>query len=184
MRKPAEPRGETMKMGNGLRKIGNLFARRSRRAFGRRGEEGAALLEFAITLPLLMTVLTGTASFSLALYLLQQIGNATSTAAQLLGADVGLVSDPCNVVVKSVTGSLPNLTASKITYTVSITDNTGTVHTTPATTGSSFSCTSYASYMYANYPVTVTVSYAYSWLPILGFSPSSGLSSSETALQE
>ncbi len=173
-----------MKMGNGLRKIGNLFARRSRRAFGRRGEEGAALLEFAITLPLLMTVLTGTASFSLALYTLQQIGNATSTAAQLLGAEQGLITDPCNTVVTSVTGSLPNLTASKITYTVAITDASGTAHTTPATTGSSFSCTSYAGYMAPNEPVTVTVSYAYSWLPILNFSPSSGLSSSETALEE
>jgi Flp pilus assembly protein TadG len=173
-----------MKMGNGLRKIGNLFARRSRRAFGRQGEEGAALLEFAITLPLLMTVLTGTASFSLALYLLQQIGNATSTSAQLLGAEQGLITDPCKTVVTSVTGSLPNLTPGKITYTVSITDASGTTHTTPATTGSSFSCASYAGYMSPNEPVTVTVSYAYSWLPILNFSPSSGLSSSETALEE
>jgi hypothetical protein len=38
--------------------------------------------------------------------------------------------------------------------------------------------------MAPNEPVTVTVSYAYSWLPILNFSPSSGLSSSETALEE
>jgi Flp pilus assembly protein TadG len=172
-----------MKMGNGLRKIGILFARRSRRAFGRRGEEGAALLEFAITLPLLMTVLTGTASFSLGLYLLQQIGNATSTAAQLLGAEQGLITDPCKTVVTSVTGSLPNLTASKITYTVSITDSSGTAHSQTAT-GSTFSCTSLASDMAPNEPVTVTVSYAYSWLPILNFSPSSGLSSSETALEE
>src|SRR5580704_1889433 len=133
-----------MKMGNGLRKIGNLFARRSRRAFGRRGEEGAALLEFAITLPLLMTVLTGTASFSLALYLLQQIGNATSTAAQLLGAEQGLITDPCATVVTSVTSSLPNLTPGKITYTVSITDAAGAQHTSGPTTGSSFSCKSNA----------------------------------------
>lgn len=173
-----------MKMGNGLRKIGNLFARRSRRAFGRRGEEGAALLEFAITLPLLMTVLTGTASFSLALYLLQQIGNATSTAAQLLGAEQGLITDPCATVVTSVTSSLPNLTPGKITYTVSITDSSGTQHTSGPTTGSGFTCKSNAANMAPNEPVTVTVSYAYSWLPILNFSPSSGLSSSETALEE
>jgi len=173
-----------MKIGNGLRRMGNLVARRVKRGFGRRGEEGAALLEFAVTLPLLMTVLTGTASFSLALYFLQQIGNATSTAAQLLGADAGLVADPCAKVVTSVTGSLPNLTASKITYTVSITDSSGTVHTTPATTGSSFTCTSYAAYMAPNEPVSVTVSYAYSWLPVLNFSPSSSLTSQETALAE
>ncbi len=165
-------------------RMGNLVARRVRRAFGRRGEEGAALLEFAVTLPLLMTVLTGTASFSLALYCLQQIGNAASTAAQLLGAEQGLITDPCKTVATSVTGSLPNLTASKITYTVSITDSSGTVHTTPATQGSSFSCTSYASYMAPNEPVSVTVSYAYSWLPVLNFSPSSSLTSTETALAD
>lgn len=172
-----------MKMGNGLRKIGNLFARRSRRAFGRRGEEGAALLEFAITLPVLMTVLTGTASFSLALYTLQQIGNATSTAAQLLGAEQGLITDPCATVVTSVTNSLPNLTATSITYTVSITDSGGTAHSQTAT-GSTFSCKSLATDMTPNEPVTVTVSYPYQWLPILAFSPKSGLSSSETALEE
>jgi Flp pilus assembly protein TadG len=173
-----------MKIGNALKTMGNFIARRTKRAFGRRGEEGAALLEFAVTLPLLMTVLTGTASFSLALYLLQQLGNATSTAAQLLGADAGLVSDPCKTVVTSVTGSLPNLTPSKITYTVSITDSSGTVHTPPSTQGSSFTCSSYATYMTPNEPVTVTVSYAYSWLPVLNFSPSSSLTSSETALAE
>lgn len=173
-----------MNIGNGIRKICNLVAKRARRGFGRRGEEGAALLEFAVTLPLLMTVLTGTASFSLALYFLQQIGNATSTAAQLLGAEQGLITDPCATVVTSVTKSLPSLTASKLTYTVSITDSSNTVHTTPATTGSSFSCTPYAAYMAPNEPVTVKVSYAYSWLPVLNFSPSSGLSSSETALAE
>jgi len=118
------------------------------------------------------------------LYFLQQIGNATSTAAQLLGAEQGLITDPCKTVVTSVTGSLPNLTASKITYTVSITDSSGTVHTTPATTGSSFTCTSYAAYMAPNEPVSVTVSYAYSWLPVLNFSPSSSLTSQETALAE
>jgi Flp pilus assembly protein TadG len=173
-----------MKMGNGLRKIGNLFARRSRRAFGRRGEEGAALLEFAITLPLLMTVLTGTASFSLALYILQQIGNATSTAAQLLGAEQGLITDPCATVVSSVTKSLPSLTAASITYTVTITNASGVATTFGPTTGSSFTCTSGAGDMAPNEPVSVTVSYAYSWLPILNFSPKSGLSSSETALEE
>jgi Flp pilus assembly protein TadG len=173
-----------MKMGNGLRKIGNLFARRSRRAFGRRGEEGAALLEFAMTIPVLMTVLMGTASFSLALYTLQQIGNATSTAAQLLGAEQGLITDPCATVATSVTNSLPNLNSALITYTVSITDSSGTPHPQSGGGGSKFSCPSLAGDMTPNEPVTVTVSYAYQWLPILAFSPKSGLSSSETALEE
>jgi Flp pilus assembly protein TadG len=181
-----------MKTGYGLGRMGNWLARRVMRTLGRRGEEGTALTEFAITLPLLMIVLMGTASFSMALYFLQQIGNATSTAAQLLGAEQGLITDPCATVVTSVTNSLPNLSASKLTYTVVITDSSGTPTTFGPTTGSSFSCTSGAADMAPNEPVTVTVSYAYSWFPIPRFSwlpgftfvPSGTLTSSETALAE
>lgn len=149
------------------------------RIFGRRGEEGTSLVEFAATLPLFLMVLTGTASFSLGLYFLQQIGNATSTAAQLLGAEAGLISDPCASVVSSVQTSLPNLSTSKLSYSVSITDSGGTAHTSTAT-----SCSTMAAYMSPNEPVTVTVTYQYSWMPVFRFSPSSNLSSSETALAE
>ena len=102
----------------------------------------------------------------------------------MLGAEQGLITDPCQTVVKSVTASLPNLTASKITYTVVITNSGGTANTYGPTAGSSFTCTAGASEMAPNEPVSVTVSYAYSWLPILNFSPSSSLTSSETALTQ
>jgi Flp pilus assembly protein TadG len=180
----AAPGGRKMKIGYGLRRQASLLARRLARKLLFRGEEGAALIEMAITLPLLMTVLTGTASFSLALYYLQQLGNATSTATQLLGAEQGLITDPCATVVTSITGSLPNWTASKLTYTVTITNSSGTATTFGPTAGSTFSCTAGAADMAPNEPVTVTVTYTYSWLPVLKFSPSSNLTSSETALAE
>ena len=177
-----------MKIRNGLRRMGNLVARRVKRGFGRRGEEGAALLEFAITLPMLMMVLTGTASFSLALYFLQQIGNATSSAALTVAgaAGVGLnnVDDPCAWAVSSVTAALPNLTASKLTYTLKVTDSGGTAHTYGPTKGSSFSCTAGYSLEAPNEPVVLTVSYAYTWLPVLNFSPASSLTSTEAAVAE
>lgn len=155
-----------------------------RRLLRLRGEEGGSLVEFAIVLPLMMTVLTGAASFTMALYSFQQLGNATSTAAQQLGAEQGLITDPCATTVTTVTSALPNWTASKLTYTVTITDSSGTAHTFGPTAGSSFSCTSGASDMAANEPVTVQVSYTYSWFPILGFSPSSSLTATEAALME
>lgn len=168
-----------MTIGSALRKRANSCVRRLMRAAGFKGEEGAALVEFAVTLPLFLMVLTGTASFSLGLYFLQQIGNATSTAAQLLGAEAGLLTDPCATVKSSITASLPNLTASKLSYTVSITDASGTAHTSSAA-----NCTALASDMAPNEPVTVTVVYTYSWMPVFRFSPSSNLTSSETALAE
>lgn len=149
-----------------------------------RGEEGASLVEFAVTLPLMITVLTGAASFCMALYSLQQLGNATSTAAQLLAAEQGLITDPCATTVTTITASLPNWTTSKLTYTLTITDSSDTAHTFGPTAGSTFSCTSGAADMAANEPVTVNVSYAYTWFPILDFSPTSPISSTEAALMQ
>jgi Flp pilus assembly protein TadG len=163
--------------------MGNSLARRMRRTSSRRGEEGAALVEFAITLPLLMMVLTGTASFSLALYFLQQVGNATSSAAMAVGGEAGLFpnNDPCAAAKSFVTGALPNLAPSKLSLTLVITDTT--LATDKYTgTGSSFSCDT-APAMEANYPVTLTVTYTYTWLPILNFSPNSNLSSTQAAIQ-
>ncbi len=166
--------------------LGKSLARRMQRAMGIKSEEGTALVEFAVTLPLLMMVLTGTASFSLALYFLQQIGNATAGAAQTVGEEAIYTTDPCATVVSSVTGSLPNLSPTKLTYTVAITDSSSTVHTYGPTTGSSFSCTAGATYLSTsvNHPVSVTVKYTYTWLPILKFSPSSNLTSQSTALAQ
>jgi Flp pilus assembly protein TadG len=173
-----------MKLDWGLRRQVRLVSGAVKRAMELRSEEGGALLEFAITLPLLMTVLTGAASFSLAFYNLQQLGNAVSSASQLVAAEQGLITDPCATAETSVTGSLPGWSASKLTYTMVITDSSGSAHTYGPTTGSSFSCTGGATEEAPNEPVTLTVSYAYTWMPILAFSPSSPLTSTEASLAD
>lgn len=165
--------------------LGLHSMRRCRAAGTLRDEDGTSLIEFAMVLPLLMSLLTGAASFSMALYSYQQLGYAASNAAQQLAAQAGLkVTDPCANVVSTVTAALSTWTASKLTYTVSITDSSGTAHTYGPTAGSSFSCTAGSAYLTANEPATVQVSYQYSWFPILAFSPSSSLTSSESALME
>jgi hypothetical protein len=83
-----------------------------------------------------------------------------------------------------VTGSLPGWTASKLTYTLVIMDSSGSNHTYGPTAGSSFSCTAGAALEAPNEPVTLTVSYSYTWMPILAFSPSSPLSSTEASLAD
>lgn len=168
------------------------LSRSASRALRLRGEEGGSLVEFAIVVPLLMTVLTGSASFALAFFNLQQLGNATSGAVEAIAATQGVQPDPCALAVTSVTSALgigaksalPSFTASKITYTLVITDASGATHQYGATTGSSFSCIAGAAQEAPNEPVTLTVSYSYTWLPVLAFSPSSPLSSSETAMAD
>jgi Flp pilus assembly protein TadG len=163
--------------------MSSSLVRRVKRTSGRRGEEGTALVEFAVTLPLLMMVLTGTASFSLALYFLQQIQNATSSAVMSVGGEAGLFpnNDPCAAARGFVTAALPNLDASKLALKLVITDTTLTTDTYNGT-GSSFSCTT-APAMEAEYPVTLTVTYTYKWLPVLNFSPNSNLTGFQAANQ-
>jgi Flp pilus assembly protein TadG len=179
-----------MNIGPGLRKRAMLLGRMTKRVLRFGGEDGGALVEFAVTLPLFMTVLTGTASFSMAFFNLQQIGNAASSSAQRLGAVARTVSDPCNEVVTQVTASLPGFDPTKITYTAVITNAAGTATTYGPTTGSTFSCTAAGSGGSASTeagsgePDTVTLSYQYSWLPVLAFSPSSALASSETVMAD
>jgi Flp pilus assembly protein TadG len=180
MRLRTSASGERDELRDGPANMLRDFLRRLRRA----GEEGASLVEFAMVLPLMMIVLTGGASFSMALYNLQQLGNATASTSQLLAAEAGLITDPCASTVSSVTASLPNWTASNLTYTVTITDSSGTAHSYGPTKGSTFSCTAGSTEMDTNEPVSVTVNYSYSWFPILSFSPSSNLVSTESALME
>ena len=149
-----------------------------------RDNRGGPLVEFAVVLPLTLTIMTGTASFSMFLYSLQQLQFTTASASQLVSSEQGLISDPCAAVVTSVTGSLSKWTAGNFTYTVVITDSSGTAHTYGPTTGSSFSCTAGAALMAINQPMSVSITYKYTWLPILSFSPSGNLAASQTSITE
>jgi Flp pilus assembly protein TadG len=168
------------------------LAQRLMRAKCVKGEEGTSLVELAISLPIMMTLLTGAASFSLAFYSLQQLSNATTAGVQLVAADQGLVSDPCETAATAVENSLPSWTTTKMTFTMNWTDSSGSSHSegpiaeasattfTCPTAGDGASDTSTA--MGPNTPVILTVSYSYSWLPVFKFTPSSALSSTQAAL--
>lgn len=190
-------RGGEQSSGNlGANCMGEAGGQRKRSLIGRMrrglwgGEEGNALVELAFVAPIMMLLLTGVASFSMALYSYQQLGYAVSAAAQAVGAEQGLISDPCATLESDITTALPNWTVSKFTFTTVITDSTGTAHTFGPTAGSGFSCTAGAGDMAQNEPMSVTVSYQYSWFSIFTwrpdneFTPSGNLSVSEAVLVE
>jgi Flp pilus assembly protein TadG len=169
-----------------------LPIRRLRRGADPESEEGTSLVELAITLPIMLTLLTGAASFSLGFYYLQELGNATTSGVQLAAADQGLVTDPCETAAAAVEGGLPNWTTTKLTFTMKWTDSSGSSHTQGPTVESSstaFSCVTAgdgssdtATAIGPNTPVILTVSYSYTWLPVFRFTPSSALSSTQAAL--
>ncbi len=175
----------------GWRQAG-LLARAAARAVRLRSEEGGSLVEFAIVVPLLMTVLTGSASFSLAFYSLQQLTNATAGAVQSIASQRGIMpnGDPCalaaQVIVANTSlykGVLQGWTAGNLSYTLVITDSGGSANTYTGT-GNTFSCVAGGTAQAVGEPISLTVSYTYSWLPILSFSPSSPLKTTEAAMSD
>jgi Flp pilus assembly protein TadG len=81
--------------------------------------EGGALVEMALVLPLVMAVMTGIFSFSIALYQKLQLAEAVSNAGHLLVTDRG-DNDPCTTATNAIYAGAPGLTQSKIilTYTL------------------------------------------------------------------
>jgi Flp pilus assembly protein TadG len=173
-----------MKLDGNLRNRATRIASVAKRVM--RGDAGDLLLEFAMTLPLLMMILTGVTSFALAFYSLQQLGNATVNAVQYVAEDQGITSDPCATAQAKVTAALPGWNTANFSYRVAITDSSGTTYYPSQTgwTSGTFSCTAGASEETENYTVVLSVKYAYKWLPILAFSPSSPLISTEGAVAE
>jgi len=162
-----------------------------------RGQEGGSLVEFAVALPLLMVVLTGAASFTLAFYSLQQLGNATASAVELIAAQQGVTTDPCNLAMTTVQSTLPGWTAANLSYTLTITDSANNAIAYPSSSyggSTAYSCTaagsSGADAEYPDTPVVLQVNYNYTWIPVfhfgsfLKFAPSSALTVTETAMAD
>lgn len=148
------------------------------------GDEGGAMVEFALVAPILLLLLTGMFSVVMALTNYEQLGNATFAAAQQLITSRQMLSngDPCATVESDITTALPSWTASKFTYTVTITDSSGTAHPYGPTAGSSFTCTPGYAELASNEPATVAVTYQYTWLPVWMLKLSGNLATSATVL--
>ncbi len=81
--------------------------------------EGGAIVEIAVTLPLVMRIMTGIFSFSMALYQKVLLAEAISNAGHYLATARGAY-DPCASAVAAVENGAPGLTASKLTIKMSL----------------------------------------------------------------
>jgi Flp pilus assembly protein TadG len=151
---------------------GTSVKARSYRGYLRSCDKGQTLVEFALILPLLMMCLTFMFAIGLAMLTYMHLYSATSNAAVTqLATARGASSDPCAAIVTSVTTTVPaSLNASNLTYTVTIQNSSLATVTYGPTTGSGFSCTAAAAILGADNPDTpgtLTVSYPYTWIPVI-----------------
>ena len=96
--------------------------------------EGGALVEMAVTLPLIMLIMTGIFSFSMALYQKLQLAEAVAAAGRQLAVDRGS-HDPCADVTNAIDNGAPGLSQSTLNQGIVITIN-GTVEPSGSCPGS------------------------------------------------
>jgi Flp pilus assembly protein TadG len=76
--------------------------------------QGSALVEMAVTLPLILLLMTGIFSFSVALYQKLQLAEAISNAGRVLAAERG-DTDPCKATTSAIYAAAPGLAQSNLT---------------------------------------------------------------------
>ena len=82
-------------------------------------ESGQSLAEFAVTLPVLLLVLTGITTFGIAINNYITLTEATSVGARQVAISRQQTTDPCSVVSTAVYAAAPNLKPSNFAFTYS-----------------------------------------------------------------
>jgi Flp pilus assembly protein TadG len=102
-------------------------------------EAGSALVELALTMPLLLCITTGTCAFGFAINTYMQLTNATNVGGLVLADARGATSDPCTTAIDAVLNASPllNNNASKVNFALVFTSSDGTAIGTYTGTGTS-----------------------------------------------
>jgi Flp pilus assembly protein TadG len=102
----------------GTRRRKGFLIARVRAVFGS-NTDGSALVEFAVTLPPIMLLMTGIFTFSTALYQKLAMTEAVSSGGRVLAVDRG-DTDPCKTAAAAIYAAAPTLSASNLTLTFSL----------------------------------------------------------------
>jgi Flp pilus assembly protein TadG len=154
---------------------------RKLRAFFGASEEGSQLVEMALMFPILLVLLTGMASFGMALYSQQQLGLATANAVQAAATGASIsTANPCQTIETNVSNSLPGWTATSISYSFTVyyleSNGTTVTSTNESWTGTGYSscsgstlATELGSSASQFQAAVLTVSYPYKWFPVMSW---------------
>jgi Flp pilus assembly protein TadG len=83
-------------------------------------EQGAALVETALVMPILITVIFGMIEMGIMLNNYLQLTNAVAIGGEVLAVDRGNTTDPCSDAVSAVTNAAPGLNPANMTFTITL----------------------------------------------------------------
>jgi Flp pilus assembly protein TadG len=89
----------------------------------RSDKRGGALVEFALTLPILLLTITGIFSLSIAIYQKLELAEAVASGGRTIAAARDL-NDPCAAAATAISSAAPTLNSSNISISISL--NSGT----------------------------------------------------------
>jgi Flp pilus assembly protein TadG len=143
------------------------FALRARRdqscvraRFLANNEEGQALIEFALVLPILMMILTGVFTFGITLNNYLALTNAVGIGGELLSVSRGQTADPCATVVTAIQSAAPRLnwaTTPAPTYSIKLTPQGGAATSYGASCSSATLSTLETARITVTYPCTLSL---------------------------
>jgi Flp pilus assembly protein TadG len=121
----------------------------------RSDERGSSLVEMALCLPILLMIVTGIATFSVALNHYIMLTNAVEIGARQLAISRGQLTDPCSTISTTIGNASPLLKPSSISYTFVI-DGTSYPGTT-CTLGAAKLQEGVTAQVLATYPCTLII---------------------------
>ncbi len=118
-------------------------------------EQGQAVVELAVFMPVLLLLITGLTSFGLTVSTYLRLTDATRIGAEQLAIDRYQTLDACNTVSSAVLAAVPQLTPSKLTFALVL---NGTSYTGTTCASSTYSSGA-SSKLVENSAATLTVTY-------------------------
>jgi Flp pilus assembly protein TadG len=120
-----------------------------------RGEGGQSLIEFALTLPVVLLVITGIATFGVAMNNYLIMTQATSVGARQVAVSRLQTTDPCQVISSAVIAAAPTLNSAKLGFSYQL----NSVPYTGTSCSSSSTSSGAAGNLVQGKPAQVTVTY-------------------------
>jgi Flp pilus assembly protein TadG len=124
-------------------------------AYFMRRDVGQSMVEFALTLPVLLLVLTGICTFAIAMSNYLMLTEATSVAGRQIAISRSQTLDPCSVGAAAVYQSAPSLKQASFAFTFTFNG----VNYTGTSCSSSSTTTGAAGNLKQGQPATISVTY-------------------------